>query len=108
MRRVTVLLLAGVFSLAASAADLKDPTQPPIVNPPIKHADEHRLLPRVSAIFQSSSRRIAIFNDQPVRAGDHVGAFRIDEVTANGVRYTTSGHTAFASLGAPVALNHHD
>ena len=100
MRCVSVLLLAGVFLLPANAADLKDPTRPPILNVPIKHADEHRPLPlpHVSAIFLSNTRRIAIFNDQPVRAGDRVGAYRIDEVTAHGVRYSTLGHTAFVSL----------
>jgi hypothetical protein len=92
------LLLAGVLRVPANAADLKDPTRPPILNVPIKHADEHRPLPHVSAIFQSSTRRIAIFDDQPVRAGDRVGAYRIDEVTAHGVRYSTLGHSAFASL----------
>jgi hypothetical protein len=93
-----VLLLGWIFSLPATAEDLKDPTRPPIVEVPIKHIDGIKLLPRVSAIFVSSTRRIAIFNDQPVRAGDHVGAYRIDEVNARGVRYSTAGHTAFAAL----------
>jgi hypothetical protein len=94
------LLLAGVFSLPAGAADLKDPTRPPILEVPIKLIDEHKLLPRVSAIFMSSTRRIAIFNDQPVRAGDQVGAYHIEEVTARGVRYSTAGHPAFANLAS--------
>jgi hypothetical protein len=105
MRCVSVLLLGWVFLLPANAADLKDPTQPPILNVPIKHADEHRPLPHVSAIFLSNTRRIAIFNDQPVRAGDRVGAYRIDEVTAHGVRYSTSGHTAFVSLALGAAAS---
>jgi len=105
MRCVTVLILAGVLSLRAAAGDLKDPTRPPILEAPIKHADEHKLLPHVSAIFSSSSRLIAIFDDQPVRAGDHVGAYRIDEVTAQGVRYSSSGHSAFAPL--PVGAQAH-
>jgi hypothetical protein len=66
---------------------------------PVKHADEHPLLPHVSAIFLSSRRRIAIFNDQPVRAGDRVGNYRIDEVTGQGVRYSSVGHSGFAPLG---------
>jgi hypothetical protein len=98
VRYVGLLLLAGVFSLRATAGDLKDPTRPPIIEVPIKHIDEIRLLPHVSAIFVSSSRRIAIFNNQPVRAGDRVGAYRIDEVNTRGVRYSTAGHTAFAAL----------
>ena len=98
MRYVGLCVLAAVFSLPASAEDLKDPTRPPIMDGPIRHIDEIKLLPHVSAIFMSSTRRIAIFNDQPVHAGDRVGAYRIDEVTARGVRYTAAGHTAFATL----------
>jgi hypothetical protein len=105
MRCVNVLLLAGVFSLPANAEDLKDPTRPPMLSVPIKHADEHRTLPHVSAIFLSSSRRIAIFNDQPVHAGDRIGAYRIDEVTALGVRYSSLGHTAFAALAPGAAAS---
>jgi len=103
VRCVAVLLLAWVFALDATAQDLKDPTRPPIMNVPIKHIDEIKLLPHVSAIFVSSTRRIAIFNDQPVRAGDRVGAYLIDEVTARGVRYSSAGHTAFAALDSAKA-----
>lgn len=98
MRCVGILLLAWGLSLPATAGDLKDPTRPPIMDVPIKHNDGIKLLPHVSAIFVSSTRRIAIFNDQPVRAGDRVGAYLIDEVNARGVRYSTAGHTAFAAL----------
>jgi hypothetical protein len=103
VRCFAVLQLALAFSFPATAEDLKDPTRPPFLEVPIKHIDEIKLLPRVSAIFVSRTRCIAIFNDQPVRAGDHVGAYRIDEVTARGVRYTTDGHTAFAALAGPNA-----
>jgi hypothetical protein len=103
VRCVAVLLLAGLFSCPAAADDLKDPTRPPTMDVTIKHIDEIKLLPHVSAIFVSSTRRIAIFNDQPVHAGDRVGAYRIDEVNARGVRYSTAGHTAFAALASSKA-----
>jgi hypothetical protein len=103
VRWVVVLLLAGVFSPSANAEDLKDPTRPPIMDVPIKHNDGIKLLPHVSAIFVSSTRRIAIFNDQPVRAGDRVGAYLIDEVNARGVRYSNAGHSAFAALDSTKA-----
>jgi len=103
VRCVGLLVLAGVLSLPASAEDLKDPTRPPIMDVPIKHNDGIKLLPHVSAIFVSSTRRVAIFNDQPVRAGDRVGAYLIDEVSARGVRYSTAGHTAFAALASSKA-----
>jgi len=57
-------------------------------------------MPIVSAIFVSPTRSVAVFNDQPVHAGDRVGEYRIDEVSPRGVRYTTAGHTAFAPLNA--------
>jgi hypothetical protein len=49
-------------------------------------------------------RRIAIFDAQPVRAGDTVGAYRIDEVDALGVRYSVSGHSEFAPLATTAPL----
>ncbi len=57
-------------------------------------------MPIVSAIFVSPTRSVAVFNDQPVHAGDRVGEYHIDEVSPRGVRYTTAGHTAFAPLNA--------
>ncbi len=98
MRCVTLLLLVSGFGPQAQATDLKDPTRPPIVEVSIRHADERKLLPHVSAIFMSNTRCIAVFDGHPVRAGDIVGEYRIDAVTAQGVRYTTSGRTAFAPL----------
>lgn len=104
MRR---LLLLPLLALAAPAlsGDLKDPTQPPAPPPPASamHAAEHPVAPKVSAIFFSGVRRIAIFNEQPVHAGDTVGAYTIDEVTVDGVRYTSGGHSAFAPLAATPA-----
>jgi hypothetical protein len=70
-----------------------------------KPAAEHKLLPQVTAIFLSSSRRIAVFNGQPVHAGDVVGGYRIDEVTALGVHYSASGRSAFAALALPTAAH---
>ena len=55
----------------AGAGTLRDPTRPPLPIVPGKHAEEHK--PQVSAILLSRTRRIAIFDAQPVRAGDTVG-----------------------------------
>jgi hypothetical protein len=97
MRRTPLWILALLCAPLAGAADLKDPTLPPIKVLPSLHAAAPPP-PRTSAIFISNSRRVAIFNDQPVQAGDSVGAYHIDAVTALGVRYRTSGHDAFAPL----------
>jgi hypothetical protein len=100
-----IALFALGSALGAQAADLKDPTRPPPVASAAKPAAEHKLLPQVTAIFLSSSRRIAVFNGQPVHAGDVVGGYRIDEVTAAGVHYSASGHTAFAPLALATAAH---
>jgi len=98
VRCAALLPFALCAALCANGADLKDPTRPPVASTPAKPSGERKLPPRVSAIFLSSSRRIAIFNAQPVQAGDSVGLYHIDEIEARGVRYSCSGHSAFAPL----------
>ena len=90
------LFCASGLTSHAHGEELRDPTRPPLPILPGKHVEEH--IPRVSAVFLSSSRRVAIFDAQPVRAGDTVGAYHIDEVDVRGVRYSLSGHSSFAPL----------
>jgi hypothetical protein len=90
------LALAPGVTPHASGEELRDPTRPPTPVITGKHAEERK--PLVSAVFLSNTRRIAIFNAQPVRAGDTVGIYHIDEVEAHGVRYSASGHSEFAPL----------
>jgi hypothetical protein len=87
---------ATAVAQPARGAELRDPTRPPLPVVPGKHSEEHK--PQVSAILLSSTRRVAIFDTLPVRAGDTVGVYHIDEVDAQGVRYSSSGHSAFAPL----------
>ena len=87
---------ASGFEPPARGAELRDPTRPPLPVVPGKHPEEHK--PQVSAILVSGTRRIAIFDALPVRAGDTVGVYYIEEVDARGVRYSSSGHSAFAPL----------
>jgi hypothetical protein len=93
-----LLIWVAAAAATAAAADLKDPTPPALPPPVAAHAPDHPPPPKVSAIFFSGVRRIAIFNEQPVHAGDVVGTYQIDEVTVDGVRYTSGGHSAFAPL----------
>jgi hypothetical protein len=90
------LAVATVIAPHASGEELRDPTRPPTAIIASKHAEERK--PQVSAVFLSSTRRIAIFNAQPVRAGDTLGIYHIDEVGALGVRYSESGRSDFAPL----------
>ncbi len=102
MRLAAALTIALAFAPGvapnASGEDLRDPTRPPTPVIAGKHAEERK--PTVSAVFLSNSRRIAIFNSQPVRAGDTVGIYHIDEVQAHGVRYRASGRSEFAPLAS--------
>lgn len=92
------LIGAALIGAPTHAADLKDPTRPPEVIAPAKHQEAHVALPVVSAIFISGSRRVAVFNDQPVHEGDSIGAYRIETITATGVHYRSAGQLAYAAL----------
>ena len=109
MLRAAVLLVALGFAPLTNCEELKDPTRPPAILASGKHAEDHKALPLVTAIFLSGNRRVAIFNAQPVHAGDSVGGYRIDEVAAEGVRYSMSGHSGFAPLrgSIPATSNGH-
>jgi len=98
MKTFALLAAAALLAAGATAADLRDPTRPPEVVVPAKHHEQHLSLPIVSAIFISGSRRVAIFNEQPVHEGDSVGAYHIETITASGVHYRSAGQLVFAAL----------
>lgn len=103
------VLMAGGIQAAlcapAPAQDLTDPTRPPEPAAEIrKSAPVAPILPRVSAIFRGADRSIAIFDGQPVQAGDQVGDYHIEAVTADGVRYRIGARVAMALLRAPEPL----
>jgi hypothetical protein len=106
VRCAVALLLALALPTFTNSEELKDPTRPPGIIAPGKHSDEHKVLPHVTAIFLSGTRRIAIFNAQPVHAGDRVDGYHIDEIAAEGVRYSMDGHSGFALLHySPAAVS---
>ncbi|MDE2349729.1 MAG: hypothetical protein KGL92_14595 [Gammaproteobacteria bacterium] len=94
---------AGTAAMAAPAAatGLKDPTSPPAVAAPAHVPKAHAPPPRVSAIFLSAQRRVAIIDGVAVAVGDRIGDLRILEITADGVHYSDHGHAAFAALRPP-------
>jgi hypothetical protein len=87
------IVIFGVLFLASSsigslvAADaLRDPMRPPLI------ATTHAAIsqeptPTLSAIIGNSGRRVAIFNGQLVRNGDSVGAYTIEAIFEDRVRY---------------------
>ena len=106
MRFAAALFLALALPMVANSGELNDPTRPPQITATGKHSEEQKVLPRVTAVFLSGTRRVAIFNAQPVHAGDSVGGYRIDEIAAQGVRYSVDGHSGFAPLHySPAAVS---
>jgi hypothetical protein len=80
-----VLLAALGFCFPAHADGLRDPTRPPL---PQSHAAALREpVPVLSAVLTFAGERTAIFNGQLVRSGSVVGAYTIDSVLEDGVRY---------------------
>jgi MSHA biogenesis protein MshK len=100
MRHVSrTALLSLACSTAAIAADLVDPTRPPVVARKVTGtAPVVDALPRVTAIFQSGERRVAVFEGQVVKAGDRVGDVFIESISVDGVRYRRAGRVEFARL----------
>jgi D-serine deaminase-like pyridoxal phosphate-dependent protein len=80
-----VLFAALGFCFPAHADGLRDPTRPPLAQ---SHATALReSAPVLSAVLTFGGTRTAIFNGQLVRGGSVVGAYIIDSVLEDGVRY---------------------
>ena len=85
-----LLPVLAICALQAAQADpLRDPTRPPPVSG--ARASPPEAPPVLTAIFNNGQRRSAIFNGHLVRAGDAVGAYEIDDVLVDGVRYRHAG-----------------
>jgi hypothetical protein len=92
-QRMKSIIILGVLSFASSslgplaAADaLRDPTRPPLIaasHPAISQEP----IPILSAIIGKPGGRVAIFNGQLVRNGDAVGAYTIEAIFEDRVRY---------------------
>jgi len=97
------VLFAGA-TLARAGEGLVDPTRPTSTVGAPEGAGAGI---RVEAVILRAGSRIAIVNGHIVRAGDHLGDTLIEEVTADGVRYSQHGHSAFARLTtATIAVRH--
>jgi len=99
-RRAFALSLLCLAGAGAMADELRDPTRPPVPTTAAQHATKRVLVPRVTAIFISAARRVAIFDSQPVHEGDRVGDYLIATITATGVRYRLGQSFAFSPLTA--------
>ncbi|MEQ8205622.1 MAG: hypothetical protein RIA65_05560 [Woeseia sp.] len=81
------LLMASV-----TQAELGDPTRPSYVLPASDGAVASAVL-RVSAVFISGDRRIAVINGQRLRVGESVGGATISEIESNQVSFVRGDRT---------------
>jgi hypothetical protein len=90
-------LLLAMTAHSALADRLTDPTRPTDAKA-ISSGEKVEAGVRLEAILRSEGSHLAIVNGKVVRAGDRIGATRIDEVLADGIRYTRDGRSHTARL----------
>jgi MSHA biogenesis protein MshK len=104
---VAACLCGALIVSIAARADLIDPMRPAGPgNGPAHSAAPIR--PRVTAVFLSGQRRVAVFDGRVVKVGDRVGDVTIEEISADGVRYMRAGKVEYARLpqqATPVRRN---
>jgi hypothetical protein len=83
-----VLLIALLASPAGARADEpRDPMRPPVRESRSAGGPVREAAPILSAVMTFDGRRTAIFNGRLVHDGSVVGAYTIDSVLEDGVRY---------------------
>jgi hypothetical protein len=85
-------LLLTMTAQPALADRLIDPTRPANAKA-ISSGEKAEAGVRLEAILRSDGAHLAIVNGKVVRAGDRIGATRIDDVLADGIRYTRDGRS---------------
>jgi hypothetical protein len=102
IRRCSAIAIVLAISIDAHADTLIDPTRPAFA--PAKSSTTSRAIDpvsRVTAIFKAGDRRVAVIDGQVVKAGDRIGDVVIQEVLADGVRFTRGGRVEVARLPKP-------
>lgn len=92
--------LAVIGAACAAADELRDPMRPP------RGAQSAAAAPReappvLSAVMTFEGKRTAIFNGRLVRDGSVVGAYTIDSILEDGVRYRHASGTHELHLAHP-------
>ena len=97
-RRSLLIALAVALGAATPAASdtLRDPTRPHTAQEVQKQRDPAL---RVSAIFVSDSRRVAILNGQTVGEGDSVAGATVTRIDDDVVTLEFGGRSVTARLG---------
>ena len=89
--KYALIYCAFTFAPLAVADGLRDPTRQPLAQ--TQRSIAHEPAPVLSAVIGTNGSRIAIFNGQLVRSGGSVGAYAIEAVFEDGVRYRHAGVT---------------
>jgi MSHA biogenesis protein MshK len=90
-------LLLTMTAQSALADRLVDPTRPANAKA-VSSSEKNTDAVRLEAILRSDGAQLAIVNGKVVRAGDRIGATRIDAVLSDGIRYTRDGRSHTARL----------
>jgi MSHA biogenesis protein MshK len=99
MKTLKFAIVAAVFVTPLSYAEtLIDPTRP--ANAPTRAvvASSGEAAARVSAVFQTGGRRVAVLDGKVVKAGDRIGDAIVQEVMTDGVRLSRGGRIEVARL----------
>jgi hypothetical protein len=99
---IAFAVFAAVLGAAqcAAAGEIRDPTRPPVRDAQAAEAAREPV-PVLSAVMSFNGKRIAIFNGCVVSAGSVVGAYTIDSVLEDGVRYRYANATHELHLPHP-------
>ncbi len=99
-RWITLLLTC---QLSAHAADLSDPTQPPLVTSPRLGKAAQLVSLKLDGIVKEA----AIINGKLVRTGEWIGDARIDVIARDCVHYTRAGRSHVLRLaGTTIKVKH--
>lgn len=91
-RTLQTVVSLCLLIVSAAHAELGDPTRPSYVSPAGDGAVATAAL-RVSAVFISGDRRIAVINGQRLRVGESVGGAIISEILSNKVSFVRGDRT---------------
>ena len=102
-RAVILAIALTSLSQQVSADALRDPTQPTRTVPVATPVAVSKL--KVSAVFVSAARRVAIVNGQRVREGDTVAGATVSKIEAGKVSFVRQGNTLVVPLLSGVTRN---
>jgi lactam utilization protein B len=98
------LLATSIVNVDALADTFIDPMRPATVSAKAIATAHIEAPVRLTAIFQTGERRVAVIDGKVVKSGDRVGDVLVQEVFADGVRYSRDGRIETARLAKQAAV----